>query len=245
MHNSDAQTHTFTHFLTRENCQRHVRCWLRIIQARISLIFPVFVLNTLWANLYWNPFRLSRIRRPNTRHSLAVSLVISDRVITPINFQNPLLKHVLFADPVFGKTARDSHASCRKYDSAWNCLTQAEVAADRISLVNPMTTFADILTCAIFFHAVCWGATGAAALQASCFFPHTALQSSDWTVGGPMGSRAAGYLNSPHIASTKPDNIPWLFKHYPLRGVCHQQVCSVTAAAKEQGKLLNPFFFLF
>lgn len=77
------------------------------------------------------------------------------------------------------------------------------------------------------------------------FFPHTAPQSSDWTAGEPMGSRAAGYLNSPHIASTKPDNIPWLFKHYPLRRVCHQQVCSVTAAAREQGRLFNPFFSFF
>ena len=138
-----------------------------------------------------------------------VSLVISDRVITPINFQNPLLKHVLFADPVFGKTARDSHASCRKYDSAWNCLAQAAVAADGISLVNPMTTFADILTCAIFFSCSLlrcyWGCC-----SASFFFfsPHTAFQSSDWTAGEPMGSRAAGYLNSPHTASTKPGNIP-------------------------------------
>lgn len=59
----------------------------------------------------------------------------------------------------------------------------------KISLVNLMTTFAGILTCAIF--CILWGA--AAASVAQQVFPHRG----DWTVEGPIGSRAAGYLNSP------------------------------------------------
>lgn len=46
---------------------------------------------------------------------------------------------------------RESYASCRKYEGMSNCLTQAAVTPDRISLVNSVTTIADILTCAIFF----------------------------------------------------------------------------------------------
>lgn len=42
-----------------------------------------------------------------------VLLVISNRVITPINFQNLLVKHVpLFADTIFGKTTRSTGIVC-------------------------------------------------------------------------------------------------------------------------------------
>lgn len=152
---------------------------------------------------------------PNTRHSLVVLLVISNHVITPINFQNPLLKHVLFADTIFGKAARDPYASCRKYESMSNCLAQAAVTPDeKISLVNLTTAFADILTCAIFF--VCWGATEAAAAFPSQSSPER------WLDGGRANGRWSSRLFelSSH-SSTKPDNIPWLFKHYSLIRVCH------------------------
>ena len=78
-----------------------------------------------------------------------------------------------------------------------NCLTQAAVTPDKISLVNLMTTFAGILTCAIV--CISWGGTTASA-AAQQAFPHTALQGNDWTAGEPIGSRAAGYLNSPQSA---------------------------------------------
>lgn len=81
-----------------------------------------------------------------------------------------------------------------------------------------MTTFADILTYALFF--ICRAATGAAALQA---FPHTALQRSDWTAGEPISSGAAGYLNSPHRAqlnqttSSDSSNIILLKEFIPIK----------------------------
>lgn len=82
---------------------------------------------------------------PNTRRSLVVLLVNSNRAITPINFQNPPVKHALIsADTIFGKTARDSCASCRKYESMSECLAQAALTPGNILLVNLMTTFADI-----------------------------------------------------------------------------------------------------
>lgn len=42
---------------------------------------------------------------------------------------------------------RESRASCRKYERV-----SAAVTPDTISLVIPMTAFADILTCVAFFH---------------------------------------------------------------------------------------------
>lgn len=158
---------------------------------------------------------------------------------------------------------RDSCASCRKYESMSNCLTHAAVTPDKISLVNLMTTFADILTCAIF--CISWGATTASAAQQA--FPHKALQSSrsDWTTGEPIGSRAAGYLNSPQSAqlnqTTSSDFSNIILSYVTAR--LSSSVCSATPAARlgrprktfshlfhyfyikchQDGNLLHPFTF--
>lgn len=52
---------------------------------------------------------------------------------------------------------QDLYASWRNYESMSNCLALAAVAPGEMLLVNLLTTFADILTCAVLF--ILWGAT--------------------------------------------------------------------------------------
>lgn len=133
---------------------------------------------------------------------------------------------------------RESHASCRKYESTSNCLTLAAATPDRISLVKSTTTFADILTCAVFF--ISWGAAAAAAAaqQASLSQISPKKLLDDRRANRQWSSRL--FELSPR-SSTKPDNILGLFKHF---SVCHhlsarsQLLC---AQKEERGTLFILF----
>lgn len=212
-----------THFLSQK-CVYYMCNAGSGLYGQRSISFSSVCVDFITSQFVLKPISTQQDSLPNTRHGLVVLLVISNRVITPINFQNLLVKHVLFADTIFGKTARDSYASCRKYESMSNCWTQAAVTPDKVSLVNLMTTFADILTRGIFFHMlVCyWG----------CCSASFSSQSSPekWLDGWRANRRWSRRLFelSSH-GSTKPDNILWLFKHYSLVRIRHRHVCSVTA----------------
>lgn len=175
------------HTLTKKMCNT---VWGLYRQGSIS--FSSVCVNYNLSQFVLKSITAQQDSLPNTRHSLVVLLVNSNRAITPINFQNPLVKHaVISADTIFGETARDSCASCRKYESTSECLAQAAVTPGKISVVNLTTAFADI-------HVQCFSYPGV--LLRSKLFPHWALQRHDWTTGEPMGGRSAGYLNSPHSA---------------------------------------------
>lgn len=94
--------------------------------GRDSFHFPVFVLTWSWANLPRKSIWSAQDLQPHTRHSSAVLTVMSQRVITPINFENNL---TLFADMISSffllKHHQPAMSRLPKHGSAVICLAQA------------------------------------------------------------------------------------------------------------------------
>ncbi len=228
-----------THFLPHKsvNCMCNTG-WGLYRQGSIS--FSSVCVDFIMSQFVLKSISTQQDSPPNTRHSLVVLLVISNHVITPINFQNPLLKHVLFADTIFGKTARHSYASCRKYESMSNCLAQAAVTPDKnlTSKSNDRIRWYSYM-CNIFHALGCY--------RVCCFSSQSSPEKR--LDGGRANGRWSSRLFelSSH-SSTKPDNIPRLFKHYSLTRVCHHLSAHsfLPWAQKEvRGTLLNFFNCLY